>query len=136
MSLNTYLYFNGRCEEAFKFYEKVLGGKIVTLMPHAGTPAENNVPPDWRSKIMHARLEVGDQVLMGTDAPPDHYHPPSGFSVSVHIKEPAEAERVFHALAQQGKIQMPIQATFWAAKFGMLTDQFGIPWMVNCDLPS
>ena len=131
MQLNPYLLFNGQCEAAFKFYERTLGGKIEELITHAGTPAETHVPAEWRNKIMHARLVVGDQVLMGSDAPPDHYEPPSGFSVSIQTTEPAEAERIFKALSEKGTVRMPIQQTFWSPRFGMLVDQFGIPWMVN-----
>jgi PhnB protein len=91
------------------------------------------VPPEWRSMIIHAHMIVGDWVLMGSDAPPDRYEEPKGFSVSLSVKEPTEAERLFHALAQKRKIQMPIQKTFWSVRFGMLVDQFGIPWMINCE---
>ena len=133
MQLNPYLHFNGRCEEAFKLYEKVLGGKIEVMLPHEGTPAAGHVPPEWKKKIMHARLNIGDQVLMASDAPPGHYHQPQGFTVSISIKDPAEAERIFKALADKGKITMPLDKTFWAQRFGMLVDQFGIPWMVNCE---
>ncbi len=133
MQLNPYLTFNGQCEAAFKFYERCLGGKIIAMMTHAGTPAEQHVPTEWRNKILHARLNVGDDVLMGSDAPPDRYEEPKGFSVSLQIKDPADAERIFHALSENGTVRMPIQKTFWAARFGMLVDKFGIPWMVNCD---
>ena len=133
MQLNPYLHFNGRCEEAFKLYEKVLGGKIEVMLPHEGTPAASHVPPEWKKKIMHARLNIGDQVLIASDAPPGHYHQPQGFTVSISIKDPAEAERIFKALADKGKITMPLDKTFWAQRFGMLVDQFGIPWMVNCE---
>lgn len=133
MQLNPYLFFNGQCEEAFKFYAQVLGGKIDGMLTHAGTPAEQQVPAEWRDKIMHARLIVGDQVLMASDAPPDHYEKPSGFSVSIQIKDKAEAERIFNELAEGGKIQMPFAQTFWAAGFGMCADRFGTPWMVNCE---
>jgi len=133
MQLIPYLTFNGQCEAAFKFYERCLGGKIAAMLPHAGTPAEEYVPADWRDKILHARLIVGDEVLMGSDAPPDRYQKPKGFSVSLQIKDPAEAERIFHALAEKGSVQMPLEQTFWAARFGTLVDQFGIPWMVNCE---
>jgi len=132
MKLNAYLLFNGNCEEAFKFYEKCLGGKIEAMLPHAGTPAEQQAPPEWRSKILHACLKVGDQMLMASDCPPDSYHTPEGFSVSLMIEDPAEAERLFHALEEGGNVTMPIQKTFWSARFGMLVDRFGIPWMVNC----
>ena len=133
MQLNPYLLFNGQCEAAFKFYEQVLGGKIVAMITHAGTPAENQVPPEWREKIMHARLIVGDQVLMGSDAPPGHFQQPQGFSVSLIVDEPEDAERIFHALAESGTVRMPLQKTFWAIRFGMLVDRFGIPWMINCE---
>jgi len=133
MQLNSYIFFNGQCETAFKFYEQCLGGKIVAMLTHAGTPAEENVPPEWRNKIMHARLTVGDSVLMGSDAPPGHYQEAKGFSVNIAIEDPHDAERIFHALAENGTVRMPIQKTFWAARFGMLVDRFGIPWMVNCE---
>jgi len=132
MQINPYLFFNGQCETAFKFYEKCLGGTIEAMIPHAGTPGETNVPPEWRDKIMHASLRLENGLLMATDAPPGHYQPPQGYSVSLHIKDPAEAERVFNALAENGTIRMPLQQTFWATRFGMLADQFGIPWMINC----
>jgi PhnB protein len=136
MQLNPYLNFNGQCEAAFKFYEKSLGGKIEAMFTHAGTPAEQQTPPEWRDKILHARLTVGDNVLMASDAPPDCYEEPKGFSVSLQINDPKEAERIFYALAENGKVQMAIQETFWAARFGMLVDQFGIPWMINCEKPA
>jgi len=133
MELNPYLHFNGQCEAAFKFYEKSLGAKIEAMMSHEGTPAETQVPADWRKKILHARLNLNGNVLMASDAPPGHYQPPQGFSVSINVKDPAEAERIYNALSDHGKIAMPIQETFWAARFAMFTDQFGIPWMINCE---
>jgi PhnB protein len=133
MQLNPYLFFNGQCQAAFKFYEQVLEGKIEAMMTHAGTPAEEHVPAEWRDKILHARLIVGDSVLMASDAPPDRYEQAKGFSVSIQLSDPADAERIFNALAENGTIQMPFQQTFWAARFGMLVDRFGIPWMVNCE---
>jgi PhnB protein len=136
MQLNPYLNFNGQCEAAFKFYEKSLGGKIEAMFTHAGTPAEQQTPPEWRDKILHARLTIGDNILMASDAPPDCYEEPKGFSVSLQINDPKEAERIFYALAENGKVQMAIQETFWATRFGMLVDQFGIPWMINCEKPA
>lgn len=132
MQLNPYLTFNGQCEAAFKFYERCLGGKIEAMITHAGTPAEQHVPPEWRKKILHASLTVGGEVLMGSDAPPDRYEEPKGFSVSLQIKDPADAERIFAALAENGVVRMPLQQTFWAHRFGMLVDRFGTPWMINC----
>jgi PhnB protein len=133
MQLNPYLSFNGQCEAAFKFYEKVLGGKIEAMMPYEGSPMAQQVPPERLSKIMHARLRIGDEMLMGSDSPPDHHESMKGFSVTLGIDDPREAERVFHALSENGTVQMPIQKTFWAERFGMLVDQFGTPWMINCE---
>ena len=133
MQLNPYLLFNGDCEAAFKFYEQCLGGRIEAMRTHADTPAEEQVPAEWLDKILHARLVVGDQVLLASDAPPERYEKPKGFFVHVPLKDPAEAQRIFHALAEDGTVQMPIQETFWAALFGMLVDRFGIPWMVHCE---
>jgi PhnB protein len=136
MKLNPYLTFTGDCEAAFKFYEKVLGGKIQAMMTAEGTPMEQHVAADWRKKIMHARMTVGDTVLMGSDAPPGRQEPMKGFSVTLNIDEPAEAERVFQGLSENAQsVTMPIQETFWARRFGMLTDQFGTPWMINCEKP-
>jgi PhnB protein len=135
MQLNPYLMFDGKCEAAFKFYEQALGGQIVAMMPHEGSPMESQVPAEWRKKIMHARLTIGDKVLMGSDAPPGQHQPMQGFSVTLSVDEPAEADRIFNALSAGANICMPIQETFWARRFGMLTDQFGTPWMINCEKP-
>ena len=133
MQMNPYLTFKGQCEAAFKFYEQVLGGKIVAMIPHEGTPAADHVPAEWRSKIMHARLVLDDKVLMGSDAPPGMSEDMKGSSVPLGVDKPAEAERIFHAVAEDGTVRMPIQETFWATRFGMLTDRFGTPWMINCE---
>jgi PhnB protein len=132
MQLNACLFFKGNCEEAFRFYERALGGKIEAMIPHAGTPAEKQVPPEWLNKILHARLVVGNAVLMGSDAPPNRFDEPKGFSVAIQTNDPAEADRLFQALEKGAKVTMPIQPTFWAVRFGMLVDRFGIPWMINC----
>jgi len=133
MQMNPYLFFDGNCEKAFKFYEKVLGGKVLAMLPYEGGPPSDDVPSDWSKKIMHARLAAGDIVLMGSDAPPPHQEPMKGFSVSLQVDEPADAERIFGALSQNGTVKMPICETFWARRFGMLVDQFGTPWMINCE---
>lgn len=133
MQVNPYLMFNGNCEAAFTYYAKVLGGKIEMMMPHEGSPAAPHVPAEWQKKIMHAKLVVGDFVLMGSDAPPAYQEPMKGFSVSLGIETAAEAERIFKALADNGTVRMPLEKTFWAERFGMVTDQFGTPWMVNCE---
>ena len=132
MQVNAYLNFNGTCEAAFKFYAESLGGNIDAMVPHEGTPAGAHVPAEWRKKILHAAMTVGGTVLMGSDAPDDRYQKPQGFSVSLQTKTPEEAERAFQALLGGGSVRMPIQETFFATRFGMLVDQFGVPWMINC----
>ena len=133
MQTNTYLFFKGNCEEAFKFYEKTLGGKIEAMMSHAGTPAESQVPAEWKNKIIHARLKLGDQLLMASDAPPDRFKTPQGFYVNLGFQDPAEAERIYNTMSKDGTVHMELQETFWAKKFGMFTDRFGTPWMINCE---
>ena len=133
MKINAYLHFDGRCEAAFKFYEQCLGGRIVFKMTYGESPMADQSPPGWRDKIMHASLLVKDQVLMGSDAPPERYDAPKGFSMSLNLTDATEAERIFSALVEKGMVVMPLQQTFWAERFGMLADQFGIPWMINCE---
>jgi PhnB protein len=132
MQVNPYLNFNGTCREAFTFYEQSLGGTIEVMMTHGGTPAAEFTPPEWHSAIMHARMTVGDTVLMASDAPPEHYDTPKGFAVSLQTDDPAEADRIFNALAENGTVTMAIQETFWARRFAMLVDRFAIPWIINC----
>src|SRR5580704_6539534 len=109
MQINPYLVFNGRCEAAFKFYEKCLGGKIEAIFTFGQSPMAEQVPAEWGSKVMHARMNIDGMILLGSDPPPDRYQPPQGFSVSLSVKDPAETERIFHELEQNGKVQMPIQ---------------------------
>ena len=135
MKLNPYLNFPGICEEAMSTYAKVLGGEMVAMMTYADMPGENSPPDAWKKMIAHARLVIGDNVLMASDAPPDRYKPMQGTSVTLNIDDPAEAERVFNALADGGTVEMPLDETFWAFKFGVLADRFGTRWMVNCEKP-
>ena len=117
-------------------YERCLGGKIEFMMTYESRPAEYPVPAEWRKKILHATLKVGDQVLMGADAPPDCYQKPQGFSVTIGLKDQSAAERIFKALAEEGTVEMALQETFWAVRFGVLVDRFGIPWTINCERPA
>jgi PhnB protein len=135
MQLNPYLSFNGQCEEAFRFYERCLGGKILAMLTYKDTPMVEQTQENWQGKIAHARLQLGNYMLMGSDGMADRYEKPQGITVTLNIDDPAEAERVFHQLAEGGTTQMPIQGTFWAKRFGMTTDRFGTPWMVNCEKP-
>jgi PhnB protein len=134
VQLKPYLTFNGQCEEAFRFYEKCLGAKISFLMTYGDSPEPT--PPNWRNKIIHSTLAVGDQVLQGVDVLPEHYQKPQGFSLSLNLDDPAEADRIFKSLAEGGTVEMSLQQTFWALRFGILVDQFGTPWMINCGKPA
>lgn len=135
MKLTPYLSFDGQCEAAFRFYEKCLDGKIAFMMTFGESPMADQAPPEWSKKILHVTLTVGDQVLQGSDAFPGAYQKPQGISVTIALTSVADAERIFQALAEEGEVQMPIQETFWALRFGVLTDQFGTPWLINCEKP-
>ncbi len=136
MRWNPHLVFNGQCEAAFKFYEKCLGGTIAMMMSYADSPLAEQAPPDWREKILHATFALDDQVLTGGDAPPASYQRPQGFSLLLNVATAEEADRVFEMLGEKGEVQMPLAETFWALRFGMLVDQFGTPWMINCGNPA
>jgi PhnB protein len=136
MQLSTYLFFNGNCEEAFKFYERMLGGKIGMTHTYAGMPEGpgNTIPPEWKNKIMHTSLVVDGQALHGSDAHPDYRDKATGgFSVSLNLSDIVRGERIFRGLAENGTVKMEFQQTFWAERFGMVTDKFGVPWMINCE---
>lgn len=130
MKINPYVHFNGTCEEAFAYYGKVLGAKTVAVMKVKGSPAEAQMPADWKDKVLHGEVTIDGQSLMATDAPPSYYLKPQGFSVTLHVDDVTEAERKFKALAEGGSIGMPFTATFFAKGFGMCVDKFGIPWQV------
>jgi PhnB protein len=133
MQFNSYLLFNGDCEEALTTYAKIFGGEIEAMLTHEGTPASCQVPPEWQKKILHARITIGNAVLMASDAPPGRYSKPQGFSVNIGLTDIKEAERIFSALSENANVTMPLGETFWAHRFGMLTDRFGIPWMLNVE---
>jgi PhnB protein len=132
MQSNPYLYFNGDCKAAFKFYEQCLGGKIVAMMSYGESPMGEQTPPEQRDNIMHVQLTTGDVNLMGADAPPEYFEQPQGFHINLQFDNVEEGERIFNALAEKGTVKMPFQETFWAKRWGMLTDRFGTPWMINC----
>lgn len=137
MKLTPYLNFDGRCLEAFEFYETCLGGKITFKMKYGESPMPaGQIPPGMSGKILHATFALGDQLLQGADGAVEHYRKPHGFAVSLSLADAAESERIYAALAEGGSVQMPIQETFWALRFGMVTDRFGIPWMINCEKPA
>lgn len=137
MELIAYLGFDGNCEEAFRYYEKHLRGEIRAMLHFSDGPPDAegcgpDLPAEWKNKIMHACMTVGDSTLMASDAPPPHYQKPQGTSVNISVGDPEEAERIFAALADGGEAMMPIAETFWAKRFGMCRDRFGTLWMINC----
>ncbi len=132
MRLNTYLNFPGTCKEAFERYHAILGGEITAMMAGDSMPDEFKNDPTWQGRVMHACLTVGGMDLMGSDVPDEHFQTPQGYSVSIHIDDEGEADRIFTALADGGNVTMPLEPTFWAKKFGQVTDKFGINWMVDC----
>jgi PhnB protein len=135
MQTSAHLHFKGNCREAFRFYAELFGGSIPFALTYGEAPGSEQVPPEVRSHIAHARLDLGEQMLLGCDVTGERYQTPQGFNVMAAVEEPAEAKRIFEALSQNGTITMPFQETFWAKAFGMCTDRFGIPWMVNCAKP-
>lgn len=135
MTVTPYLSFNGNCEEAFEFYAKVLGAKIIMMSrykdmpPQPGQPA---LPKEFEEKVMHARLQIDNQWLMASDCPPHMPFPGMhGVSIALGFDQAAEADRVFVALSAGGSVHMAIAETFWAERFGMFTDKFGTSWMIN-----
>jgi len=133
MEMNPILSFKGDCEAAFKFYERALGAQIGAMFRYAGTPLASGVPEDWSDKVMHGNITIGNQLVQGGDFPPQQYDAPKGFSLSLQLTDASEAERIFQELAEGGEVRMPLEKTFWAERFGMVVDRFGIPWLINCE---
>jgi PhnB protein len=134
MQLNTYLNFDGNCEAAFNYYAQHVGGKVVALLKFGDSPMAKRTPSEAHDKIMHARYEVDGCTLMGTDRTADYpWEPIKSAYVVINLDDAAKAERIFNALADGGKVDMPLQETFWAHRYGMTVDRFGVPWMVNCE---
>ena len=136
MKLHTYLNYGGNCEQAFRFYEQHLGGKITMMMTHGQQPNPNDVPPDWKNAILHARINIGETELMGADVPPERFQPMRSVYLSLTVSNIDEAERIYALLSDGGQIFMPMQETFFAFRFGMLRDKFGTSWMILYERPS
>ena len=133
MDVIPYLNFNGNCAQAFALYEKLMDGQVIMVSKWSDSPMAAQMPPEMQDKIIHISMRIGNTVLMGSDAPPDRYEPMKGFSVSLQVETPAEAEKTFNALSEKSSVSMPTQKTFWAQRFGALVDQFGTPWMIDCE---
>ncbi|MGH8113409.1 MAG: VOC family protein [Rhodanobacteraceae bacterium] len=138
MQLVSYLFFRTNAAEAFDFYAKCLGGKIAVRVTMGEMPDSENLPAETRGLMAHVRLEAGGATLMGSDwCNPDAgpYPGMHGNAVSLGVGSPEEAERFFKALSEGGKVSMPMTETHWALRFGMLTDRYGVMWMVSCERP-
>jgi len=135
MQIIPHLNFNGQCREAFENYAKVLGGEIMYMGTWGEMPGADQFPPEMHNLIMHTTIKLGDQLIMGADSPPDRYQKPQGLQVSINVKDKGDAERIFNELSEGGNVVMPFQQTFWSPGFGMCTDRFGTPWMVNTEGP-
>ncbi|WP_372875582.1 VOC family protein [Pseudomonas sp.] len=132
MKIHAYLMFDGQCEAAFNFYAKCLGGTLE-MMRYADSPEDMELPAEFQQRIMHVCLTVGDQLLMASDTlPQSPYEGIKGCSISLQVDNVPEAESLYAALAEGGSVQMELQQTFWATRFAMLTDRFGVSWMINC----
>jgi PhnB protein len=134
MQVEPYLFFDGRGEEALEFYRQALGAEVTAVMRYRESPEPEMVPAGAEDKIMHAVFRVGESTVMVSDDCTGH---PAfqGFSLALSVTEPAEAERLFSALADRGQVQMPLAKTFWSPLFGMVTDRFGVSWMINVFTP-
>jgi PhnB protein len=130
--ITPHLCFYGQCEEAFRHYQRVLGGEIITMLRYRDSPMAAQVETQWHSRILHATLKAGELELTGGDVLSDDSHPPSGFFVTLSVDGLDRAEQVFDLLGDGGKIGFPFQKTFWSLGFGVLTDRFGVPWKINC----
>jgi len=131
MKIVTHDMFPGTCEEAFRFYERVLGGKIGRMQTYGEAPGAQHFEPEWHPKIVHGSITIGTFVLAGADVRPAGYHKPNGFFLLLGIAGAANAKRVFEALAENGDVSMYPQETFWSPAFAVLVDRFGIPWEIN-----
>ena len=139
MQVQSYLFFNGNCEEAVNFYKQALGARVDMLMRYKEAPEPpppGMVPPNWDDKVMHTSFWVGESMVMASDGcESDGAAAFKGFSLSITVKDEAEAKKVFNALAAGGKVTMPLDKTFWSPCFGMLSDKFGVNWMVGVYVP-
>ena len=130
MKLHTYLNYGGNCAQAFRFYEKHLGGKISMMMTQGEQPNAKDVPPDQKDTILYARMSIGETDLMGSDVPSERFQPMRSVYLSLSLSSSGEAERIFALLLDGGETFMPMQETFFAHRFAMLRDKFGTSWMI------
>lgn len=130
MKLYTYLNYGGNCRQAFEFYAAHLGGTITSVTTHGEQPSSENVPADWRNAVLHARMELGETILLGADIPPDRFMPMRSAYLTLMADSDQEAERIYALLSAGGQVFMPMEETFFARRFAMLRDRFGTSWML------
>jgi len=130
MKLYTYLNYGGNCRQAFEFYAEHLGGRIASVTTHGELPGSSEIPPEWRDAVLHARIEIGETILLGADIPPDRFQPMRSAYLTLMLDSVDEAERIHALLADGGEIFMPMAETFFAHRFSMLRDRFGTSWML------
>jgi len=135
MQLHTYLNYGGNCEQAFRFYEEHLGGKITTMITYAQQPGLNEVPEEFKNAILHARVLLGGVEVMGSDVPPERFQPMRSAYLSFSVDSTEEAERIYKLLSVDGQIFKPMEETYFAFRFAMLRDRFGTSWMILHERP-
>lgn len=136
MKAYPYIFFDSNCREAFTFYEKLGIGKITDMISNKDAPAGQEYDPARADNIMHASLQIGDTLLMASDMPANWYAKPQSFNIHLTVDDAAKADKLFAALKDGGEVQMPLEKTFWAERFGACVDKYGIPWMISVDLPA
>jgi PhnB protein len=134
MKMNTYINFAGNCAEAFQYYEKHLGAKAGMMMTHAQLPGPTRLGPEWKDKVLHARIDIGGSELAAADIP--NAEPMRSAYLTLSVDKDQEAERIFRALSDEGQVLMPMEETFFASRFGQVRDRFGINWMILHERPA
>ena len=133
MKLNTYVNFAGKCAEAFRYYEQHLGGRVGMMMTHGQAPEQTRLGPDWKDAVLHARITIGDTELLGADIP--GAEPMRSAYLTLGVDSDGEAERIYTALGDGGRVLMPLEETFFASRFGQVQDRFGMNWMILHERP-
>ncbi len=133
MEIHPYLYFDGNCQEAFEHYAELLGGDLEVMTYDQAPDGDDGPSKAWEDRVLNARLSLGSATLMGSDIPEwDDHRRPQGVRVTLQMDDPAEAERIYDALREEGTVDLELESTFWAKRFAMVTDRFGVPWLINC----
>ncbi len=133
MKLTPHIHFPGTCEEAFRAYAELLGGRIDHMQTYGASPGAEQCTPEWRTKIIHGTMTVNGRRLLGADVRPEDYRAPAGWNLLLEVAGSEDARRIFDALADGGVVEMPLQKTFWSPAFGVVVDRFGVPWEITVE---